>query len=76
MEKSELDRHVDQMRAIEIVESSRQTHVEWRDYWLSTDCSCKTCDLQKDAAGDLAHHEQCIEDYDLVLQVLRGEKRT
>ena len=52
-------------RAIAIVESSRLTHIHWAD-WR------RAGGVGDDMAGDLAHHEEAIADYDHVLAVLRG----
>ena len=58
-------------RAVTIIEDSRRTHVEWRDYLLAyPDHPTRT---EHGDVGDLAHHETCIADYDLVLEVLRGD---
>lgn len=60
--------------AIEIIESSRQTHVLWRDHWLATMCGglCETCAPTAEVAGDLDHQVQCVENYDKALRVLRS----
>lgn len=62
-------------QAITTVESSRQTHIEWRDYWLSLlphkPDNCDECLPKMVNAGGLAHQEKCIADYDQVLTVLR-----
>lgn len=59
--------------AIARVEASRQTHVEWRDYWLATYCAgCEDCRRMAAVAGDLDHQEACIAGYDQVLGVLRS----
>lgn len=55
--------------AIAIVEDSRQTHVAWRDWLVSRP------DDPAIAAGvgDHTWHTECVENYDRVLAVLRGE---
>jgi hypothetical protein len=62
---TELQRRVDQARAI--VESSRQTHIEWIDHLEK----CPDCPDAR-IAGDVAHHREAIEGYDFVLEVLDG----
>jgi hypothetical protein len=66
--------------AIARVEESRQTHVEWRDYWREyAEHSCETdpCpwestrEAQAAIAGDIEHQERAIAGYDNVLAVLR-----
>lgn len=57
-------------RAIEIIEHCRKTHVGWRDY-IRDDPD--TTPLEVKIAGDVAHHERCIADYDHVLVVLRSK---
>ena len=58
----------EQEAVIAIVEDSRETHVQWRD-WLT-----KHPDDPAVAAGvgDLTWHTECVENYDRVLAVLRG----
>ena len=55
-------------RAIAIVERSRHSHLSWLVYARAYP---RAADLR--AAGDAAHHERCIADYDHVLRVLRRE---
>lgn len=54
-------------RAIDTVEDSRRTHVHWAE-WR------RRGGKGDDMAGDLAHHEQAIRDYDQVLEVLRAAR--
>lgn len=58
-------------RAIETIEFSRQTHVEWRD-WLNKNPN----DPRTPAVGDSKHHQDCIVGYDNVLTILRSLKET
>lgn len=65
-------------RAIEIVMSSRHTHVQWARWLRAAFRCCDGCrtwaeDSVKAGVGDVEHHERCIADYDVVLAVLRGE---
>lgn len=61
----------DVYRAIETIEFSRQTHVEWRD-WLNKNPN----DPRTPAVGDSKHHQDCIVGYDNVLTILRSLKET
>lgn len=54
--------------AIAIVEDSRRTHVMWRD-WLRAHPD----DPAQEGVGDVRWQEECIVNYDLVLEVLREE---
>lgn len=54
------------VRAIAIIEDSRQTHVTWRD-WLAAGNAEPHPDI-----GDVAWHQTCIDEYDHVLGVLRN----
>lgn len=65
--------------AIARVEKSRQTHVEWLDYWRAYDehdCSGVVCpweatrEEQTAIAGDSDHHRTAISGYDNVLAIL------
>lgn len=63
--------------AIATIEASRLTHVKWRDHWLAVrayhdGAECPRCEREAKVAGDLAHHERCIAEYDNVLEVLRA----
>jgi hypothetical protein len=58
--------------AITRIETSRQTHIEWRDYWLKLP-DCRDCELCKETAsiaGDLEHQIRVIAEYNNVLAVL------
>lgn len=57
-------------RAIAIVEDSRATHVEWRN-WLTGNPGHPDSEV----AGDLERQVGCIENYDEVLAVLQGLER-
>lgn len=54
-------------RAIAIIEDSRDTHVKWVE-----SLECVPLRLEDGGVGDIDHHLQCIEGYDLVLDVLRN----
>lgn len=62
--------------AIKRIETSRQTHIEWRDYWLSMPgCeNCESCKATANIAGDLDRQVRVIGEYDNVLAVLRSIK--
>lgn len=66
----------DVKKAIATIEFSRQTHVEWRDYMRghkdTRDCNCGKEHPDVNNLGDSAYHQNCIEEYDNVLEVLRG----
>jgi hypothetical protein len=54
--------------AIAIIRDARETHVDWAEYQRENpDWEAET---EPAAVGDLAHHEQCIAEYDHVLKVL------
>lgn len=53
--------------AIATIESSRETHVQWRDWFLAHPEDGRTTPL-----GDAAFHAQCVIEYDNVLAVLRS----
>lgn len=59
--------------AIKRIETSRQTHVDWRDYWLSTPGheDCESCKATAAIAGDLDRQVRVIAEYDNVLACLR-----
>lgn len=64
-------------QAILTIETSRQTHVDWRGYWESLDCKgeCEKCKKFANAGpGDMEHHSKCIIEYDNALVVLRNVK--
>lgn len=52
-------------RAIATIETSRQTHVEWRDYLR------RNPEHNPGAVGDADYHDRAVTEYDLVLAVLR-----
>lgn len=56
--------------AIQIIEDSRQTHVEWIEYLAKFGDDLRP---HEEIAGDAAHHQEAVEKYDRVLAVLRGE---
>lgn len=60
-------------QAIATIEHSRGTHVEWaafvRDF--PDEAAKPSPRAVADVAGDLKHHEDCIDGYDHVLAVLR-----
>lgn len=64
--------------AIATIEFSRQTHVEWRDYMLghkdTVNCDCGKDHPDVKNLGDSTYHQNCIDEYDNVLEVLRGLK--
>lgn len=55
--------------AIRIIEETRQTHLDWIAYL--GDSAGAIPDEVVETAGDTAHHEACVRDYDVVLTVLR-----
>jgi hypothetical protein len=59
--------------AIARIERSRQTHIEWRDYWRSIPGhgECADCKATAEIAGDLDRQVRVIAEYDNVLAVLR-----
>lgn len=57
----------EQEAAIAIVEDSRETHVQWRD-WLAKHPNDPAVAA---GIGDLTWHTECVENYDRVLAVLR-----
>ncbi len=59
-------------RAIAIVTSSRQTHVNWAEWRREGHGT----DEDHEMVGDLAYHEAAIQDYDHVLALLRTVKRS
>lgn len=62
--------------AIATIEDSRQTHVTWVNYWNSVECQdCERCKQEAAIAGDREHHEQCIDGYNNVLEVLYWLRR-
>lgn len=59
--------------AIRIVEESRRTHIRWRNFLLrNPDHPTET---EYGDVGDLTHHRECIQGYNLVLAVLRNDDR-
>ncbi len=58
----------DKMMAIAIIRDARETHVGWAAY--QRDNPDWQDETSPDSVGDLAHHEACITEYDLVLAVL------
>lgn len=62
--------------AIATIEAARRTHILWRDYWLlvrdACGPDCADCKATALIAGDIAHQEQYIREYDNVLDVLRS----
>lgn len=61
----------DIQRAIDVVENSRRTHVEWGAWLKENPDAALEPRPQVDVAGDIAHHDECIAGYDHVLKVLR-----
>jgi len=54
--------------AIAIIEFSRVTYVQWREWQLKTpDWKSR---VKPESPGDPEHHKKFIEDYDKVLKVL------
>lgn len=62
---------LDRNRAIAIVETSRQTHADWL-IWQETTPDWRSQVKPEDPGGP-EHHRRAIEEYDLVLSVLRRE---
>ena len=64
--------------AIERVERSRQTHVEWLAYWRGVmadghdPATCEECLVTLRVSGDAARQERLVAEYDNVLAVLRS----
>lgn len=52
--------------AIAFIEHVRQTHVAWTLYLDAGG------EVDVELVGDVAHHTECIEGYDVVLSILRG----
>ena len=63
----------DTAMAIAIIRDARETHVGWADY--QRDNPDWQDEVQPESLGDLAHHEACITEYDLVLAVLLRQSR-
>lgn len=59
-------------RAIEIIRHSKETHVEWINYIRNYPEEATKPAPEIETAGDVAHHQECIDNYDLVLRVLEG----
>ena len=59
------------MSAIDVLKESRQTHVEWRDYFK------KNPELQKlnkyKCLGDVEFHEKCVTNYDNAIAELAAK---
>ncbi len=55
---------------IKIIESSRLTHVHWREFLKSS------ADYPIGDVGDIPHHEECIVNYDKVLEALKAPALT
>ncbi len=58
--------------AIEIIERAQASHVRWLK-WLRKHPDGGEPVPPATTAGDVAHHERYIADYDVVLKALRGE---
>ncbi len=58
--------------AIEIIENAKATHLRWIKR-LQEHPDGGELEKPITTAGDIAHHEQYIADYDIVLEALRGE---
>lgn len=59
--------------AIDRVEESRQTHVDYVEFYREHDtpANSEAMAIRKEIAGDTAFHQHVIEGYDTVLEVLR-----
>lgn len=62
----------DVQRAIETIESSRKTHVDWIEYLALEDIDPQELVPMVTVAGSAEHHAECVAGYDNVLRVLRG----
>lgn len=60
------DRDLDIREAIETIEDSRQTHVEW----IASLESGR--ELPHELIGDISHHQNAVDRYDQVLELLRA----
>lgn len=60
-----------QLHAQALIEDSRSTHVNWL-HWQQATPDWREQTLDPVEAGDEAHHQRCIAEYDFVLQVLKG----
>lgn len=56
-------------RAIEIIEDSRDTH----ERWIKCIQEGKKTPEQIKVAGDIIHHQKCINDYNFVLYILKSK---
>jgi hypothetical protein len=59
------------VEAIAIIEYSRSTHVEWSRYITNYPEEAAKVIPTVEVAGDVAHHQRCIEGYDKVIAVLK-----
>lgn len=62
----------DRDRAIAIIEDSRRTHAEWLT-WQEANPGWRA-QVGPESPGGPEHHRKAIEEYDLVLSVLRREE--
>jgi hypothetical protein len=58
----------DTAMAIAMIRDARESHVVWVDHYRDKPDWLTEADLE--LVGDLAHHENCITEYDHVLTVL------
>ncbi len=65
------DKSLDQ--AISIIEHSRQTHVDWKTFIDQYPEEANKPRPEVETAGDSSWHQKCIEDYDIVLKVLKSK---
>ena len=62
-------------KAIEIIEDSRITHVDWIDYIKNYPDDSKQLSPRVETAGDIDHHEAVIKKYDYVISLLNRLKK-
>lgn len=57
---------------IATMEEARESHVQWRDYWLELPCKgeCDDCVRFAASIGDVDHQQKWVENYDAVLRIL------
>jgi len=58
--------------AVEIIEEAKASHIRWIK-WLQKHPDGGEPEKPVKTAGDATHHEHWVKNYDLVLEVLRGE---
>ncbi len=59
------------LEAIRTTEKNQRVHQDWIDWLRSRPEWAQELKPRIDVGGNVAHHEQCIAEYDVVLDVLR-----